>query len=86
MSAPNSPGGFNSVSASKSVGDHQQRAGRMRLLGEVGIIIDRAVRVGILHQRAKNLFVESKTSRGCPTTTSIPSGVRACWTTSMVCG
>ena len=39
-------------------GDGDQRAGRVRLFHEAAVIVNRAERVGILHQRAENLFAE----------------------------
>ena len=39
-------------------GHGQQRAGGVGFFGKAGVIVNRAERVGILHQRAENLFGE----------------------------
>jgi len=41
-------------------GDGEHRAGGVGLFREAGEIVDRAGRVGILHERAENFFVERK--------------------------
>ena len=66
-------------------GDREHRAGCMGFFCEGGIIMDRTERVGILHQRAKNVFVERK-SLVIAHHNFDSQGVRAAGTTSMVCG
>jgi hypothetical protein len=60
MSAPNSPGWFDERERQQISGDGDHRTGGVGIFGEAGVIVDRAGRVGILNQRAKNFFGELK--------------------------
>ena len=61
MSAPNSPGGFNNVSASKSVATVTIAPGRVGFFDEWRKVVNRAKRIRILHQHTENFVVELKT-------------------------
>jgi hypothetical protein len=63
MSAPNSPGGLMSVSASRSVATVTIAPCGVGFFRERLEVVDRAERIGILHQRAEDLeSVNSKVS------------------------